>query len=166
MFFLGLAHPPQTKSILSSLGRRDPIEAKGFENSKQFGTLALPLHKASLGISCLRELRSFARVSIRILTGGAQLRITKCWALPSWPKQRVHSLSGSQTCLAHQSLQGKSLKQQYLGPTQVSPNLGTELEICILKSSLAFSCSRSLEKESILCTYNGILCRKNNDKKR
>ena len=79
-FFLGLAHPPQTKSILSSLGRRDPIEAKGFENSKQFGSLALPLHKASLGISCLRELRSFASGSIRILTGGAELRITKCWA--------------------------------------------------------------------------------------
>ena len=46
-FFLGLAHLPQTKSILSSLGRRDPIEAKGFENSKQFGSLALPLRKAS-----------------------------------------------------------------------------------------------------------------------
>ena len=64
------------------------MERKGIENSKLFGSMAqpgLPLCKATLGTSFLKELRSFASADIRILIA-AQLRITKCWVLPLWPR--------------------------------------------------------------------------------
>lgn len=47
MLFLALAHPSQT-GVPSCLNLgEETIEAKGFETSKQFGSMAPPLRKAT-----------------------------------------------------------------------------------------------------------------------